>query len=133
MDKTAATKAVTEMLSVNTQLEGICIENDTSYSSSPFDSLAWDALVTPRLECNVYRMRFAAIQEIRPLSTRPAVLASALAHVSNKPSPAFMLSRENGDILASYSCVESQSATSSRKRNHLPSSDGIVVSNVWPP
>jgi hypothetical protein len=35
-------------------------------------------------------------------STRAAVLAYALAHVSNKPSPAFMLLRHNSDILSSY-------------------------------
>jgi hypothetical protein len=128
MDVTEATKAVAEMLSVNEQLEEIRIKAFVS-----FESLAWDALVTPRLECNFYRKRFSAIQEIRPLSTRTAVLASALAHVSNKPSPAFMLLRENGDILASYSRVESQSETSSRKRSHSPSSGGMVVSNVWPP
>jgi hypothetical protein len=98
MNGTKATKAVAEMLSVNTQLEGIRIEDDVRTLS--FD--AWSALVTPRLACNVYRKRFPAIQEIRPLSTRAAVMASTLAHVSNKPSPAFMLLRENVDILSSY-------------------------------
>jgi hypothetical protein len=88
MNGTEATKAVAEMLSVNKQLEEIRFR--ASYSS-PFDCLAWHKLVTPRLECNVYRKRFPAIQEIRPQSTRAAVMASALARVSNKPSPAFML------------------------------------------
>jgi hypothetical protein len=86
MDKTATTKAVAEMLSVNEQLEEI----------------AWAALVTPRLECNVYRKWFLTIQEITPLSTRTAVLASALAHVRNKPWLLCMLLRENVDILSSY-------------------------------
>jgi hypothetical protein len=97
MDGREAAKAVAEMLSVNKQLEEIRFNDD-----GLFDSLAWSALVTPRLEYNVYRKRFPAIQEIRPPSTRAAVLASALAHVSNKPSPAFMLLRQNGDILFSY-------------------------------
>jgi hypothetical protein len=93
MDKTAATKAVAEMLSVHKQLEGIRIKE--SFDSS-FDPAAWDILVTPRLEC------FPAILKIRLPSTRAAVLASALAHANNKPSPAFMLLRANVDILASY-------------------------------
>jgi hypothetical protein len=95
MDATSAIKAVTEMLSVNEQLE------DIRFSSS-FDSLAWSALVTPRLEYNVYQKRFLALQEIRPLSTRAAVLASALAPVSNKPPPAYMLLHQSVDILSSY-------------------------------
>jgi hypothetical protein len=100
MDGTEATKAVAGMLSVNKQLEEIRLCDDDD--DSPFDPAAWAALVTPRLECNVYRKRFPAIQEIRVPSTRAAVLASALAHVSNKPSPAFMLLRQNVDILSSY-------------------------------
>jgi hypothetical protein len=99
MDKTAATKAVAEMLSVNKQLERIRIKD--CFRSS-FDSSAWAALVTPRLECNVHRKRFPGIQEITPLSTRAAVLASALAHVRNKPWLVCMLLRENADIISSY-------------------------------
>jgi hypothetical protein len=97
MDKTTATKALAEMLSVNNELEGIRCRHDDGYDS-PFDPASWAALVIPILECNIYRKRFPAIQEIRPPSTLAAVLASALAHVSNKPSPAFMLLRENVDI-----------------------------------
>jgi hypothetical protein len=130
MDATEESEEVAKMLSDNSQLEEVRVR---SGFSSSFDSLAWAALVTPRLECNVYRKRFPAIQEIRVPSTRAAVLANALAHVSNKPSPAFMLLRENGDILISYSCVESQSATSSGKRSRSPSSGGMVVWNVGPP
>jgi hypothetical protein len=91
-----ASEEFAKMLSDNDQLEEIRIYKHGN------DSAAWDKLVIPRLECNVYRKRFPAIQEIRPLSTRAAVLASTLAHVSNKPSPAFMLLRQNVDILASY-------------------------------
>jgi hypothetical protein len=122
MDVTEASEEVAKVLSVNSQLEEIRMNNDVH------DSSAWAALVTPRLECNVYRKRFAAIQEIRPLSTRAAVLTSALAHVSNRPSPAYMLLRLNGDILSSYPLwVESQIATSSEKRSRSPSLDGMVV------
>jgi hypothetical protein len=96
MDATEAFEVVAKILSVNDQLEEIRIHDNV------LDSLAWAALVTPRLEYNVYRTRFPAIQEIRVPSTRAAILASALAHVSNKPSPAFMLLRLNGDILSSY-------------------------------
>jgi hypothetical protein len=135
MDNTAATKAVAEMLSVNRQLERIYFRDndDDDDDDSPFDSAAWDKLVIPRLECNVYRKRFPAIQNIRSQSTRAAVMVRALSHANDKPSPAFMLLRQNVDILASYSCEESQIATSSRKRSHSPSSDGMVVSNVGSP
>jgi hypothetical protein len=104
MNGTDATKAVAKMLSDNKQLEEIRFrdDDDDDDDDSPFDPTAWDKLVTPRLECNVYRKRFHAIQEIRPLFTRAAVLASALVHVSNKPSPVFMLLRQNIDILSSY-------------------------------
>jgi hypothetical protein len=110
MDETEATKAVAEML---------------SHNIIPFASSAWDKIVTPRLEYNVYRKRFHAIQEIRVPSTRAAVLASALAHVCNKPSPAFTLLRENGDIFASYSaeylsrdvCLDHVAPTSNSKRH----------------
>jgi hypothetical protein len=107
MDKTAATKAVAEMLSVNKQLEGIIFHDEDDDDDkdddedSPFDSLAWVKLVTPRLECNVYRKRFPAIQNIRSPSTRAAVVARALSHANDKPSPVFMLLRQNVDILAS--------------------------------
>jgi hypothetical protein len=99
MDATEATKAVAEMLSVNEQLEEIRIEDRIRYS---FDSSVRVKLVIPRLEYNIYRKRFRAVQEIRVPSTRAAVLASALAHVSSKPSPVFMLFRENVDILSIY-------------------------------
>jgi hypothetical protein len=128
MDGTKATQEVAKMLLYNTQLEDIrFVEDDT------FDSLAWVKLVTPRLEYNIYRKRFAAIQNIRSPSTRAAVMARALSHANDKPSPAFMLLRQNVDILASYSCVESQIATPSRKRSRSPSSDEMIVSNVGSP
>jgi hypothetical protein len=120
MDETEATEEVAKMLSVNKQVEEIRM------GYFPFFSVSWNTLVTPRLECNIYRKRFPAIQNIRSPSTRAAVMARALSHVSNKPSPAFMLLHQNLDILASYSRVESQIATSSRKRSYSPSSDGKV-------
>jgi hypothetical protein len=112
MDATEAIEEVTKMLSVNTQLEVICIAEDDD--DSPFDSLAWGKLVIPRLEYNIYRKRFPPIQNLRVPSTRAAVMAIALTHVSNKSSPAFMLLRQNGDILSSYPLrVDPQIATSS--------------------
>jgi hypothetical protein len=67
------------------------------------------------------------------LSTRAAVLASALSHVNSKPTPAFMLLRQNSDILSSYPLrVDPQIATSSGKRSRSLSSDGLVVSNLGP-
>jgi hypothetical protein len=129
MDETEATEEVAKMLSDNDQLEEIRIEEDDD--DSPFDSLAWDKLITPRLEYNIYRMRLPPIQNIRPPSTRAAVMARALSHANDKPSPAFMLLCQNGDILSSYALrVESQIATLSGKRSCTPSLDGMVVSNL---
>jgi hypothetical protein len=66
-------------------------------------------------------------------STRAAVMASALAHLSNKQSLAFILLRQNGDILPSNLLrVESQSATSSGKRSRSSSLDGILVKSLVP-
>jgi hypothetical protein len=127
MDATEATKAVAEMLSVNKQLEEIRVSNSFSF---PFDMAAWDELVTPRLEYNIYRKRFPPIQNIRVPSTLAAVMARALSHISNRSSPAFMLLRQNSDILSIYSLrVDPQIATSSGKRSRSPSSDGREVSN----
>jgi hypothetical protein len=125
MDRTEATEEVTKMLSVNTQLEEIRIVKDDN------DSVAWLKLVTPRLEYNIYCKRFPPIQNLRVPSTRAAIMARALSHVSNRPSPAFMLLRQNSDILSSYSLrVDPQIATSSGKRSRSPSSDAMGVSNL---
>jgi hypothetical protein len=133
MDEIDATKVVAKMLSDNDQLEEIRTIDEYRPDDLPFDSSAWDSLVIPRLEYNIYRKRFPAIQETRVPSTRAAVMASVLAHVRNKPSPAFMLLRQNGDILSSYPLrVKSQIATSSGKRSRSPSLDGRGVSNFGP-
>jgi hypothetical protein len=128
MNATEATEEVAKVLSDNDQLEEIRIDED---DDDPFDSLAWDKLVIPRLEYNIYRKRFPPIQNLRVPSTRAAVVASALSCVSNKPSPVFMLLRQNGDTLSSYPLrVDPQVATSSGKRSRSLSSDGMVVSNL---
>jgi hypothetical protein len=106
MDRTEAAKKVAKMLSVNKQLEEIRIDKVTADDFDKdwplFDPAAWENLVTPRLDCNVYRKRFPAIQKIRLLSTRAAVMARALTHVSNKPWLVWMLVSQNHDILSSY-------------------------------
>jgi hypothetical protein len=127
MDETEATEEVANMLSVNTQLEEISIDKDDN------DSVAWHKLVTPRLEYNIYCKRFPPIQNLRVPSTRAAIMARVLSHVSNRPSPAFMLLRQNSDILSSYSRrVDPQIATSSGKRSRSPSSDAMGVSKLGP-
>jgi hypothetical protein len=45
--------ALAGMLSENEQVKDIQLEDDR---------VVWDELVTPRLECNLYRKRFVAIQ-----------------------------------------------------------------------
>jgi hypothetical protein len=127
-----ATTEVAKMLSDNKQIEKILIFKDfQDFDDSPFDSTTWDKLVTPRLECNVYRKRFLAIRKYAEQSTRAAVMARALSHVSNRPSLAFMLLRQNSDILSIYPLtVDPQIVTLSGKRSRSPSSDGRGVSNL---
>jgi hypothetical protein len=61
----------------------ICFDEET------FDRSVWDALVAPRLEWNLYRVR--PMQNIGAVSTRGAVMAQALVGVASKPSLAWML------------------------------------------
>jgi hypothetical protein len=129
-DRTKATEAVADILLVNKRLEEIRIDGNRL---SAFDSSAWDTLVTPRLECNIYRKRFPAIQKIRLPSTRAAVMARALAHVNNKPWLVWMLISQNHDILSSYQLVnpnlacDHQTPTLTRKRDRSPSLDAMVA------
>jgi hypothetical protein len=114
------TKAVADMLTVNERVQV------TSFHYQTFDKTDWDALVVPRLECNLYRERFLSIQKISEASTRAAVLARTLATFSSKPHLVWMLLNQNPDVLSSYlDSVHDQTSIPSRKRSRSPSLDGM--------
>jgi hypothetical protein len=67
-----------------------------------FDRDIWDAVVVPRLEINLYRKRFRAIQAIGLEKTRAAVVTRALARIAlagvkSESSLIFMVLSQNCD------------------------------------
>jgi hypothetical protein len=89
------------MLSENEQVEDIQVEGD-GFTYNTYDRVAWDELVVPRLECNLYRKLFVPIQRIQNPKTRAAVMTRALTRVKSKPSLLYMLLSQNRDIVSSY-------------------------------
>jgi hypothetical protein len=91
------TMAFAGMVSVNKHVDKII------FDSSTFNPTLVVEVVSPILECNLYRKRFAALsQKIELPSSRAAVVARALAHVAKKPSLLWMALSQNHDILCSY-------------------------------
>jgi hypothetical protein len=134
MDRTEAAKKVAKMLSVKKELEQIRIDELFLYFDEDWPSFNFICLEYTRLDCNIYRKRFPAIQEIRLLSTRAAVMSRALAYVSNKSWLAWMLASQNHDILASYLPVnptvaahDHQVPILTRKRDRSPSLDAMIA------
>jgi hypothetical protein len=114
------TKSVGDMLSVNERVEAMSFDDYTFYKED------WDAFVAPRLECNVYRKRFTAIQTIDEASTRAAVLARTLSKFSRKPHLVWMLLNQNHDIVSSYpDSALDHTSIPSRKRSRSASLDGM--------
>jgi hypothetical protein len=68
------------MLLANQQVDEIPFDHNA------FDQTLWDSHVALRIECNLYRKRFAPLQMIDVPSTSAAVVARALARVARKPS-----------------------------------------------
>jgi hypothetical protein len=93
------TNTVADMLLVNEQVEEIM------HNQGTYDENEWDKNVSPRLECNLYRKRFLAIQKILDISTRAAIFGEAMNQVCTKPSLVWMLLSQNHDIIAS--CLSS--------------------------
>jgi hypothetical protein len=115
------TKAVADMLLVNKHIDAIPFCCEVS-----FDLDGWNALVAPRVECNLYRKRFVAIQKIEALSTRAAILTRALVRVEEKPSLVWMVLSHNHDIICSYLLKEARDISASvplRKLSRSPSAD----------
>jgi hypothetical protein len=91
------TKALATVLLINKNVDRIPFD-----PLGTFDHHDWDTLVAPKVECNLYRKRFVALEKIEEPSTRAAVVTRALVHVSGKPSLVYMLLSRNHDVLSSY-------------------------------
>jgi hypothetical protein len=95
------------------------------------DHDVWDAVVVPRLEINLYRKRFRAVEAIGLDKTRAAVVARALARIAladlrSESSLIFMVLSQNCDVFCSYLdeilTRDNNISVLSRKRG-LPSED----------
>jgi hypothetical protein len=124
--------ALAGMLADNEQVDGIHIDDSCDYGRYQFDRDVWDTVVAPRLECNLYRKRFHAIQALGLEKTRAAVVARALARIAladvkSESSLIFMVLSQNCDVLCSYLddilTRDTHISVPSRKRSRLPSED----------
>jgi hypothetical protein len=105
--KRERTKAVVDMPLKNKQVEGI------EFYDHVYDRSTWDTGAAPRLESNIYRKRFPAIQKVDDTSTRAAILGAAMGRVRTKASLLYMLLCDNRDtIVTTY--VHRQPATTMR-------------------
>jgi hypothetical protein len=123
--KWARTQAVADMLLLNKHIDDIPFD----YVGT-FDRDDWNALVAPRVECNLYWKRCAAIQKIKAPPTRAAVVAQALARVEKKPSLVWMVLSQSHDVISTYRGTawtrENDSiSVPSRKRRYSPSADAM--------
>lgn len=91
------TNAIIDMLAVNDQLEEICTNGH-----STCDWRLWGSSVTPKLECNIYRKRFAKVSNTMLGSTRAARMGRVLTSVSSKPSLMWLLLSMNPDCVVTY-------------------------------
>jgi hypothetical protein len=118
------TKAIANMLLVNKHIDEI-----PCFCEASFDRDDWDALVAPRVECNLYRKRLSPIPKIKALSTRAAVVGRALVRVEKNPSLVWMVLSQNHDVICSYCSYLLNEARGistsvpSRKRSRSPSAD----------
>jgi hypothetical protein len=94
--KRLQTRAAATMLLVSTQVE------DIEFYGTVYDRMIWDTRVAPRLEYNIYRKRFPAIQKVGDTSTRAALLGAAMGRVRTKPSLLYMLLCDNRDTVVSH-------------------------------
>lgn len=76
-------QAVVAMLQTNTELEHISVDVDVSVSVPR--EYQWKSVVVPLLQHNIARKRFRAISKMDSEEQRRALLAKALAKVSNDP------------------------------------------------
>jgi hypothetical protein len=115
------TKAIADMLLVNKHIDAIPFFCDVAVLRED-----WNALVAPRVECNLYRKRFLIIPKIKELPTRAAVVGRALARVEKNPSLVWMVLSQNHDIICSYllnKARDDSASVPSRKRSRSPSAD----------
>jgi hypothetical protein len=116
--------ALAGMLTKNEQVDEVQVEDE-------FDSDVWNAVVVPRLEINLYRKRFRAIQAIGLEKTRAAIVTRALARIAladlkSESSLIFMVLSQNCDVFCSYLdnilTRDNHMSVPSRKRSRLPES-----------
>jgi hypothetical protein len=124
LSKRDRTKAIANMLLVNKHIDEIPF----CCTIGSFDREDWDALVAPRVECNLYRKRFVTIPKIQDPSTRAAVVARALARVERNPSLIWMVLSQSHDVVCSYLLNEDVTSRprfrlASCKRSRSPSDD----------
>jgi hypothetical protein len=96
-EKRDRTMTMANMLLVNKHIDEI-----PSCCEFSFDRDDWNALVVPRVVCNLYRKRFVTIAKIQDPSTRAAVVARALARVERKPWLLWILLSQSHDVVCSY-------------------------------
>jgi hypothetical protein len=122
-EKRERTKAIANMLLVNKHIDDIQFRSEVS-----FDRHDWNALVAPRVECNLYRKRLSPIQKMKALSTRAAVVRRALVRVENNPSLVWMVLSQNHDIVCSNllnGARDVSASVPSRKYSRSPSADAM--------
>jgi hypothetical protein len=120
-EKRDRTNAIENMLLVNKHIDEIPFCCEVS-----FDRNDWDALVAPRVECNLHRKRLSPIPKIKTLSTRAAVVGRALVRVEKKPSLIWMVISQNYDVICNYLLNEARNVSASvpsRRRSRSPSAD----------
>jgi hypothetical protein len=119
------TIALADMLLVNKGVDEIPFDEYT------FDQALWGVLVVPRVECNLYRKWFPALQKIQVPSTRAAIVAMALARVASKPSLLWMVLSQNPDVLCSYLdeslTLDDSLSVLARKRSRSLSRRNLIV------
>jgi hypothetical protein len=118
------TTTIANILLVNKHIDEIPFFCEVS-----FDRDNWNALVAPRVECNLYRKhrkRISPIQKIEALSTRAAIVAQALVRVEKNPSLVWSVISQNHDVVCSYLLNEGRDVSASdpsRNRSRSPSAD----------
>jgi hypothetical protein len=100
-EKRDGTIAIANILLVNKHIDKFPIFCEVS-----FDRNDWDALVSPRAECNLCRKRFAPIPKIEAPSTRAAVMTRALARVERKALLVWMALSQNNDVVCSFTWTQ---------------------------
>jgi hypothetical protein len=118
-ERNAPIHLIAGMLTENEQVDEIQVDDS-------FDRTVWEAVVVPRLEINMYRKRFRAIQAIGLEKTGASIVTRALARIAlagvkSESSLIFMVLSQS--YLDEMLTRDNHSSCPSRKRSRLPSED----------